>query len=212
MLGTRGCRLGAAVPGDLRRCRCARSCARRWPSRARGGDPRVEIMIPLVGFAEELRRMRELVETHRRRGARGRGRGSRVPRRHDDRAAAGRRVRRRDRRARRLLLVRHQRPHPDHARALARRRRGQVPGAPTSRTASLPANPFETIDVDGVGELVRIGCERGPGAREPDLKLGICGEHGGDPASRSSTSSGSTTSPARRSACRSPGSPQRRRR
>jgi pyruvate, orthophosphate dikinase len=46
----------------------------------------------------------------------------------------------------------------------------------------LSANPFETLDVEGVGQLVRMGCERGRAAR-PDLKLGICGEHGGDPAS-----------------------------
>ena len=39
-----------------------------------------------------------------------------------------------------------------------------------------------SIDQDGVGELVRIGTERGRKAR-PDLKVGICGEHGGDPAS-----------------------------
>ncbi len=43
-------------------------------------------------------------------------------------------------------------------------------------------DPFVSIDVDGVGELVRIGVERGRSAR-PDIKLGICGEHGGDPAS-----------------------------
>jgi len=46
----------------------------------------------------------------------------------------------------------------------------------------LPNDPFETLDIDGVGELVRIAAERGQAAR-PDLKLGICGEHGGDPAS-----------------------------
>ncbi|HMN87297.1 MAG TPA: pyruvate, phosphate dikinase, partial [Bauldia sp.] len=46
----------------------------------------------------------------------------------------------------------------------------------------LAQDPFVTIDRDGVGELVRIAAERGRGAR-PDLKLGICGEHGGDPAS-----------------------------
>jgi pyruvate,orthophosphate dikinase len=43
-------------------------------------------------------------------------------------------------------------------------------------------DPFQTIDVDGVGELVRIATERGR-AVKPKLKLGICGEHGGDPAS-----------------------------
>ena len=43
-------------------------------------------------------------------------------------------------------------------------------------------DPFVTIDEGGVGELMKIGCERGRATR-PDLKLGICGEHGGDPAS-----------------------------
>ncbi len=46
----------------------------------------------------------------------------------------------------------------------------------------LAADPFMTIDRDGVGELVRLGLERGRAAR-PGLKVGICGEHGGDPAS-----------------------------
>ena len=46
----------------------------------------------------------------------------------------------------------------------------------------LRANPFETLDVEGVGQLVRMAVERGRATR-PDLKLGICGEHGGDPAS-----------------------------
>jgi len=43
-------------------------------------------------------------------------------------------------------------------------------------------SPFETIDRDGVGALVRVGAERGRAAR-PGLKLGVCGEHGGDPES-----------------------------
>jgi len=43
-------------------------------------------------------------------------------------------------------------------------------------------DPFVTIDTEGVGEIVRIAVERGRATR-PDLKLGICGEHGGDPAS-----------------------------
>ena len=44
-----------------------------------------------------------------------------------------------------------------------------------------PADPFETLDQDGVGQLVEIGIERGRATR-PKLKVGICGEHGGDPA------------------------------
>ncbi len=46
----------------------------------------------------------------------------------------------------------------------------------------LPKDPFVSIDVDGVGALVRIAVERGR-ATKPDIKLGICGEHAGDPAS-----------------------------
>ncbi len=46
----------------------------------------------------------------------------------------------------------------------------------------LPADPFQTIDQEAVGELIKIGIERGRATR-PNLKVGICGEHGGDPDS-----------------------------
>lgn len=46
----------------------------------------------------------------------------------------------------------------------------------------IEQDPFVSLDIDGVGELVRIAAEKGKGTR-PDIKLGICGEHGGDPAS-----------------------------
>ena len=63
--------------------------------------------------------------------------------------------------------------------------RDDVEGAFFSRYIELGVfgvSPFETIDPDGVGRLVRIATEEGRAAR-PDLKLGICGEHGGDPES-----------------------------
>ena len=50
------------------------------------------------------------------------------------------------------------------------------------RAGILPNDPFASIDVDGVGELVSLAVERGRKTRDA-LKLGICGEHGGDPAS-----------------------------
>jgi pyruvate,orthophosphate dikinase len=50
------------------------------------------------------------------------------------------------------------------------------------RNNILPTNPFETIDPDGVGELIDIGARKGRSVR-PDLEVGICGEHGGDPES-----------------------------
>ncbi len=53
----------------------------------------------------------------------------------------------------------------------------------TYRTRGIiEQDPFVSLDVDGVGELVRIACQKGRDARS-DIKLGICGEHGGDPAS-----------------------------
>jgi pyruvate,orthophosphate dikinase len=46
----------------------------------------------------------------------------------------------------------------------------------------LPDDPFQTIDQEGVGQLIQLGVQRGRKTRK-DLKIGICGEHGGDPAS-----------------------------
>jgi pyruvate,orthophosphate dikinase len=46
----------------------------------------------------------------------------------------------------------------------------------------LPADPFQTIDQDGIGELIRMGIEKGRSVK-PNLKIGICGEHGGEPES-----------------------------
>ncbi len=46
----------------------------------------------------------------------------------------------------------------------------------------IPADPFNTLDQEGVGQLVKLGVERGRSTREK-LKVGVCGEHGGDPAS-----------------------------
>jgi pyruvate,orthophosphate dikinase len=51
-----------------------------------------------------------------------------------------------------------------------------------AQRAIFEVDPFVSIDQDGVGELVRLGTERGRKVR-PGLKVGICGEHGGDPAS-----------------------------
>ena len=46
----------------------------------------------------------------------------------------------------------------------------------------LPTNPFNTLDTDGIGQLMQIAVEKGKATR-PDISLGLCGEHGGDPAS-----------------------------
>jgi pyruvate,orthophosphate dikinase len=54
--------------------------------------------------------------------------------------------------------------------------------APYVEQGIYPRDPFVSLDIDGVGQLVRLAAERGRATR-PDIKLGICGEHGGDPAS-----------------------------
>jgi pyruvate,orthophosphate dikinase len=46
----------------------------------------------------------------------------------------------------------------------------------------LPTNPFQVLDRDGVGSLMKIAVEKGKATR-PDLEVGVCGEHGGDPSS-----------------------------
>ena len=46
----------------------------------------------------------------------------------------------------------------------------------------IPGDPFQSLDTRGVGQLIEIGIERGRSTR-PNLKVGVCGEHGGDPAS-----------------------------
>ena len=76
--------------------------------------------------------------------------------------------------------------------AVKQRRRPAEGGSVRYTTASflgiytakglLPADPFMTLDTEGVGELIKIAVERGRKTR-PDLHVGICGEHGGDPAS-----------------------------
>ena len=53
---------------------------------------------------------------------------------------------------------------------------------PYTAKGILPADPFVTLDIEGVGELVQMAAARGRATR-PNIKLGICGEHGGDPAS-----------------------------
>ncbi|MDP8988395.1 MAG: PEP-utilizing enzyme, partial [Actinomycetota bacterium] len=58
---------------------------------------------------------------------------------------------------------------------------GRIMG-PYLEQGLLARNPFETVDPDGVGELVRLAVARGRATR-PGLKLGVCGEHGGDPES-----------------------------
>ena len=144
--------------------------------------------------------MRELVVRDRRRGGADARRG--LHGRDDDRAAAGVLRRRPDRRARRLLLLRHQRPDPD--------RRSASRATTSSRSSCrvymerkiIDRSPFETIDKPGVGWLVRLArVGRARGAARTSSSASAASTAATRTRSTSSTWPGSTTCPARRSAC-----------
>ena len=148
---------------------------------AAGGDPRPEIMIPLVATAPELALVRAQVEAVAE--AVRADRGIDLPVRIGTMIEVPRAALTADQIAavRGLLLLRHQRPDPADLGLLARRRRGGVlPDLP--RPGILSVSPFESIDEDGVGALVLSAARLGRETR-PDLHLGVCGEHGGDPQS-----------------------------
>jgi pyruvate,orthophosphate dikinase len=180
MLGTRGCRLGIVKPG-LYRMQAKAILEAALARKAAGGDPRVEIMIPLIVTEPELAMLTDWV------------REVAV----DVFAAAGTELEY-------LVGTMVETPRAalvadgiaevaeffsfgtnDLTQMTFGFSRDDVEGRFMSDYLELKllrANPFETLDQEGVGQLVRLGVERGRATR-PTIKLGICGEHGGDPAS-----------------------------
>jgi pyruvate,orthophosphate dikinase len=181
MLGTRGCRLGIIKPGLYRMQ--AKAIIEAAVARVRaGGDPHVEIMIPLIVTAPELRLLNDWVrevagevlsdagDTHVDYLV-----GTMIE---TPRAALA---------AREIAEVAEffSFGTNDLTQMTFGFSRDDVEGRFMSEYLEhklLRANPFETLDQEGVGELVRMGVERGRQTRS-GIKLGICGEHGGDPAS-----------------------------
>jgi len=176
MLGTRGCRLGLQWPEVYEMqvraiVRAARAVADRT-----GDAPLVEIMHPLVGFAEELRRLRELTDRVAAEEAEVEysvGTMIELPRacvradeiaEHADFCSFG---------------------TNDLTQTSLGFSRDDAEGKFLTyylEHGILERNPFEVLDREGVGDLMRIAVERGRGV-DPELKLGICGEHGGEPRS-----------------------------
>ncbi len=180
MLGTRGVRLGISRPAIYRMQVAAIMSAASRVARRTGVAPEVEIMIPLVGFAEELRLARAHVDEVA--AAVASEQGVEVPYRVGTMIEVPRAA----------LAARQIAAHADFfsfgtndltQMTLGFSRDDAETGFMDDylQRGLLATNPFETIDPK-VAELVRIGVERGREGN-PDLRIGVCGEHGGDPAS-----------------------------
>ena len=177
MLGTRGCRLGLQYPEIYEMQIRAIARAARAVQQRTGEAPLVEVMHPLVGFREELARLRELTESVWAEEAPEVehlvGTMIEVPR-----AAL---------RADEIADVADffSFGTNDLTQTTLAFSRDDAEGKFLTtylEDGVLERNPFEVIDIDGVGDLMRIAVERGRGTK-PELKLGICGEHGGEPRS-----------------------------
>jgi pyruvate,orthophosphate dikinase len=177
MLGTRGCRLGLMFP-EIYEMQIRAIARAAKAVRDRSGDaPLVEVMHPLVGFREELARLRDLTESVWAEEAPDVehlvGTMIEVPR-----AAL---------RADEISEVADffSFGTNDLTQTTLAFSRDDAEGKFLTQYLEdgvLERNPFESIDIDGVGDLMRIAVERGRGAK-PEIKLGICGEHGGEPRS-----------------------------
>jgi pyruvate,orthophosphate dikinase len=179
MLGLRGVRLGIVKPGlyDMQvRAIIEAACQ----VKAAGGTPVVEIMIPLAATREELAQMREELEPVAAKAMEERGQQLEV--------LWGTMIE-----LPRAALVAGEIAEvaeffsfgtndlTQTAFGFSRDDIGKFLGMYEERKL-VPANPFVTVDQPGVGRLMQIASEEGRGTRH-DLKLGICGEHGGDPDS-----------------------------
>jgi pyruvate, orthophosphate dikinase len=177
MLGTRGCRLGLQWPEVYEMQVRAIIRAARAVRKRTGEAPLVEIMHPLVGFEEELRRLRELTVRVALEEA------PEVEYLCGTMIELPRACIRADEIAGQADFFSF--GTNDLTQTALGFSRDDAEGKFLTHYLEegvLEKNPFETLDVSGVGDLMRIAVERGRSTK-PDLKLGICGEHGGEPKS-----------------------------
>jgi pyruvate,orthophosphate dikinase len=176
MLGTRGCRLGLQYPEIYEMQVRAIVRAAKAVEERTGDAPLVEIMHPLVAFEEELRRLRELTVAVAEEEDAGEylcGTMIELPR-----ACV-----RADEIAEQADFFSF--GTNDLTQTALGFSRDDAEGKFLTHYLEdgvLERNPFETLDQSGVGDLMRIAVERGRSTK-PDLKMGICGEHGGEPKS-----------------------------
>jgi pyruvate,orthophosphate dikinase len=176
MLGTRGCRLGLQWPEIYEMQVRAIVRAAEAVEQRTGDAPLVEIMHPLVGFREELARLRELT-------VRVAAETPSVEYTCGTMIELPRAALRADEIAEEADFFSF--GTNDLTQTALGFSRDDAEGKFLTyylEHGILERNPFEVIDEDGVGDLMRIAVERGRGAK-PQIKLGICGEHGGEPRS-----------------------------
>jgi pyruvate,orthophosphate dikinase len=178
MLGHRGCRLGMTYP-EITEMQSRAIFEAACDVKAQGIKVFPEVMIPLVGHRNELRVQEEIV----RRAAEEvfKERGMRIPYLVGTMIELPRAALTADRIAEHAEFFSYGTNDLTQTTfGISRDDSGKFLPFYLDRGV-LAAEPFTTLDVEGVGELVRIGIEKGKRAR-PALKIGICGEHGGDPA------------------------------
>jgi len=177
MLGTRGCRLGIQWPEIYEMQVRAIARAAKAVQERTGDAPLVEIMHPLVGFAEELRRLRELTVDVMREEA------PEIEYLCGTMIELPRAALRADEIAEYADFFSF--GTNDLTQTVLGMSRDDAEGKFLTfylEDGVLETNPFETLDQSGVGDLMRIAVERGRSTK-PDITLGICGEHGGEPRS-----------------------------
>ena len=177
MLGLRGCRLGLTRP-EIYRMQVKAIVEAAKTVTEKGLTPVVEIMIPLVGFGRELEVTREEVDATVREVL-----GEENPVQIGTMIELPRACMTAGEIAERADFFSF--GTNDLTQTTCGLSRDDAEGgflATYLEKGILEKNPFETLDRDGVGRLVSLACERGREAN-PGLKIGICGEHGGDPES-----------------------------
>jgi pyruvate,orthophosphate dikinase len=177
MLGTRGCRLGLMFPEIYEMQIRAIARAARAVQERSGAVPLVEVMHPLVAFREELARLRDLTESVWAEEA------PEVEHLVGTMIEVPRAALRADEIAEVADFFSF--GTNDLTQTTLAFSRDDAEGKFLTRYLEdgvLERNPFEVLDVEGVGDLMRIAVERGRNTK-PDIKLGICGEHGGEPRS-----------------------------
>jgi pyruvate, orthophosphate dikinase len=180
MLGLRGCRLGLMIPDFVKLQTRAILNAAIARKRA-GGDPHAEIMIPLVGHVNELKATRDLLEAEAKQVEQ--SAGVEVDYKFGTMIEVPRGALTADEIAEHAEFFSF--GTNDLTQMAFGYSRDDAEGGFLLNYVEkgiLKDNPFQTLDVEGVGQLVRTAVDKGRATR-PNLKLGICGEHGGDPAS-----------------------------